>query len=196
MSLRHLYWSRVGEDGSYLDAVLLGSRYDGKATSSRGTGIDLDGDGLAASLEIGRPVRWREDSRWSLEPQAQVVYQHVSFDGQRDDFATIAFDSDNALTGRIGLRLSADFPTTQGLWQPYLKLNYWHGFGGQDEVRFDADRIVTQQRYNAVEIGGGVVAKLTSRVSFHFTADYTTDTGDGGSDRETVEGNLGVRIDW
>lgn len=191
-----LYWSRVGEQGGYLDAVLLGSRYDGRSRSSRGLGIDLEGDGLTASLEIGRPIRWRDDRRWSLEPQAQIVWQHVSFDEQQDGFANVAFDSDDAITGRIGMRFSVDFATARGLWQPYLKLNYWHGFGGQDEVRFDADRIVTEQKYNAIEFGGGVVAKFNGHTSLYLTADYTTDTGDAGLDRETVEGNLGLRIAW
>lgn len=191
-----LYWSRIGEQGGYLDAVLLGSRYDGKSTSSRGLGIDLKGDGLTVSLEIGRPVRWREGGRWALEPQAQVVWQRVSFDRQQDAFADVAFDSDNALTGRVGMRLSADYATARGSWQPYLKLNYWRGFGGQDEVRFDADRIVTQQKYNAVEFGAGLVAKFNEHASLYLAVDYTSDTGDEGLDRETVEGNLGLRVAW
>ncbi len=191
-----LYWSRIGEQGGYLDAVLLGSRYDGRSTSSRGLGIDLKGDGLTASLEIGRPVRWRDGGRWSLEPQAQIVWQRVSFDERHDAFANVAFDSDDAITGRVGVRLSADFATAHGLWQPYLKLNYWRGFGGRDEVRFGADRIVTRQEYNAIEFGGGLVAKFNAHTSLYITADYTSDTGDEGLDRETVEGSLGLRVAW
>lgn len=191
-----LYWTRIGERGGYLDAVLMASRYDGDARSTRGQGIELDGDGLTASLEIGAPVRWREGSRWSLEPQAQIIWQRTDLDDQRDRFARVAFDMDSALTGRVGLRLAADFPTAHGLWQPYLKLNYWHSFEGRDVMRMDTDAVVTRQMANAVEFGGGVVAKFSDRFSLYFTADYTSDTGDEGLDRETVEGNLGMRLSW
>ncbi|MGS1077609.1 autotransporter family protein [Pseudoxanthomonas beigongshangi] len=191
-----LYWSRIGEHGGYLDAVLMASRYDGRANSSRGLGVDLDGSGLTASFEVGRPVRWREGSRWSLEPQAQIIWQHADLDDQDDRFAHVAFDIDSTFTGRVGLRLAADFPTSAGLWQPYLKLNYWHGFGGRDVVRMDRDELVTLKGYNAVELGGGVVAKFNDRFSLYLTVDYTADTGDAGRDRETVEGNLGLRVSW
>ena len=96
----------------------------------------------------------------------------------------------------MGLRLASDFQTSDGLWQPYLKLNYWHGFGGRDVVRMDRDELVTWKGYNAIEVGGGVVAKFNQRLSLYLTADYTADTGDAGRDRETVEGNLGLRVSW
>ncbi|MGN6223861.1 autotransporter family protein [Pseudoxanthomonas sp.] len=191
-----LYWSRIDEHGGYVDAVLMASRFDGRARSSRGLGVDLDGGGLSASLEVGRPVRWREGSRWSLEPQAQLIWQRSDLDDQDDGFARIAFDIGSAFTGRVGLRLAADFPTASGLWQPYLKLDYWHGFGGRDVVRMDRDELVTLKGYNAIEFGGGVVAKFNDRLSLYLTADYTADTGDAGRDRQTVEGNLGLRVSW
>ena len=191
-----LYWSRVGAEGAYLDAVILGSRFDGKATSSRGIGIDLDGDGVTASLEVGKPLAWSSDSRWSLEPQAQVIWQRVSLDEQHDRFATVAFDSDNALTGRVGLRLSGDYQTSGGLLQPYLKLNYWHGFGGEDRMHFNEDLVRTRQEYNAFELGAGLVAQLNQHAGLYFVVDYTTDTGDKGEDRKTIEANLGARFTW
>lgn len=67
-------------------------------------------------------------------------------------------------------------------WQPHLKLNR------------DRDELVTLKGYNAVELGGGVVAKFNDRFSLHLTADYIADTGDAGRDRETVEGNPGLRV--
>ena len=191
-----LYWSRIGAGGAYLDAVLLASRYDGEANSSRGLGIDLDGDGATASLEAGYPMRWGEDSRWSLEPQVQLVWQRTSFDDQLDEFASVAFDSDNAMTGRLGLRLSADYQTSAGLLQPYLKLNYWRGFSGEDRVRFNADAISTDQAFDAVELGAGLAARFNAHTSVYVVLDYTADADDEGRDRKTVEGNVGVRITW
>lgn len=191
-----LSWSRIGASGAYLDAVIVASRYDGEATSSRGIGIDLEGDGVAASLEVGYPMRLGGDSRWSLEPQAQLVWQHVSLDRQQDDFASVDFDSDDALTGRIGLRLSADYDTSAGLLQPYLKLNYLHGFGGEDRLHFNTDIVETDQQFDAVELGAGLVAQLSAHVGAYVVLDYTVDADDEGRDRKTVEGNVGLRITW
>jgi len=191
-----LSWSRIGAGGAYLDAVIVASRYDGRANSSRGIGIDLEGEGLAASLEVGYPMRWGEDSRWALEPQAQLVWQHVALDRQQDDFASVDFDSDDALTGRIGLRLSVDYRTSAGLLQPYLKLNYLHGFSGEDRLHFNTDLVQTDQQFDAVELGAGLVAQFNANTSVYVVLDYTTDADDEGRDRKTVEGNVGLRITW
>jgi autotransporter family porin len=191
-----LYWTHVGADGGYLDAVLMGSRYDGDADSSRGIGIDLEGDGMMASLEIGSPWAWRSDGRWTLEPQLQVIWQRVDFDNQTDAFSEIAFDSDNALIGRFGLRLTSNHDTTHGWVQPYLKLNVWHGFGGEDRLRFGTDLVVTEQDFNAIEFGGGVVVRFNDRFSMFVVADYTIDAGDDGEERKTFEGNAGLRVAW
>lgn len=191
-----LSWTRVGKGGGYLDAVLMASRYDGDATSVRGIGIDLKGDGITASLEAGLPFRWRATSRWTLEPQAQVVWHYASFDDRADAFATVAFDADTAVAARVGLRLSADVEGTRARWQPYLKANLWHGFDGRDTLRLDADRVVTEQGYDALELGAGLVARFNERISVFVVVDHTRDLDDAGERRRTWEGNFGVRADW
>lgn len=195
---RHLglYWTHIAPGGAYIDAVLLGERFDGDATSRRGVGIELEGNGASASIEVGHPMAFTDTSSWRLEPQLQLIWQHVSFDDQADRFARVSFDSDDALIGRIGLRLSSDYETTRGLLQPYLKLNLWHGFSGEDRIAFDATVISTDHEFNAAEVGGGLVAKINEHVGLYLVADYTVDMGDQGEDRETIEGNLGVRVDW
>jgi outer membrane autotransporter protein len=192
-----LYWTRVGAEGAYLDAVLMGSRFDGTSRSARGIGIDTKGDGLTASLEVGKPVRWRADSHWSLEPQAQLIWQRMDFDTQQDPYARIAFDADAQWMGRIGLRLAADYDTGRGNWQPYLKLNLWQGSGGADRVRFDDDLISTRGDTGVLEFGAGVAARLSDHVGVFFVADYSRNLG-GGDDqrRRTLEGNAGLRLDW
>jgi outer membrane autotransporter protein len=41
---------------------------------------------------------------------------------------------------------------------------------------------------------GGLTAELTKAVSFHATADYTTNIG--GEKQRVVEGNIGLTITW
>lgn len=52
----------------------------------------------------------------------------------------------------------------------------------------------TKTGTTAIEVGGGVVAKLTERVSFFGTGDYLFDVA--GQDKEAVEGNLGLQLTW
>ena len=78
--------------------------------------------------------------------------------------------------------------------QPYLKANIWHDFGGTDTVRFDTTDISTEGRSTSFEFGGGVVAKVTDKVSIFATGDYTTNLG--GDKRRILEGNLGFSVKW
>lgn len=185
-----VYWTHIAPSGAYLDGVILGSRFDGDAASDRGLGVDIDGDGTMFSIEGGYPFALGTD--WSLEPQAQIVWQQLSFDDKQDRFSTVAFDADDAVTGRIGLRLLRNASSSR--WQPYLKANVWHGFSGTDRVRFGTDAIDSEQEYSAFEFGGGLVARFSDKLSFYVSGDYTIDTGD--EDRKTFEGNLGMRVTW
>ena len=72
------YWTRIGQGGWYLDGVVMATFFGGYATSSRDVGIDIDGTGVTASLEGGYPIALAQG--WTLEPQAQLVWQHLSLD--------------------------------------------------------------------------------------------------------------------
>ncbi|WP_422506692.1 autotransporter domain-containing protein [Stenotrophomonas sp. GZD-301] len=192
-----LYWTRVGREGGYLDAVLMQSRYDGDARSARGLGIDVRGEGTTASLEVGRPLLRFGQSAWWLEPQLQVIWQRNDIDDAGDLFAAVHFDSDSAWAGRVGLRLAADYDIAGNGWQPYLKVNYWQALDGQDRIDFDRNRIVNQQDYRALEVGVGVVARFNANVSAFAVVDYTRDLESSRQqEQRSIEGNLGLRFDW
>lgn len=131
---------------------------------------------------------------WTLEPQAQLIWQHLSLDDQRDAFSAVNFDSDDAVTGRLGFRLQGDIPTETATLQPYIKANIWHGFDADQHVNFGTDPIATKVGGTAVEIGGGLVAKLSESTSLFATADYTANLG--GDKKQILEGNIGLTIKW
>ena len=191
-----LSWTGVGTAGGYLDAVVMQSRYRGQAWSTRGLGIDVRGDGTSASLEAGRPLLRFGQSAWWLEPQLQVIWQRQSLDDAADPVAAIRFDADNAWTGRIGLRLAADYGLADNGWQPYFKLNYWKTLDGDNRVDFDSNRIVAGQKTSAWEVGVGVVGRFNRNVSAYAVADYTRDLEDSDRRRRSMEGNVGLRFDW
>lgn len=185
-----LYWTRTGERGRYFDAVLLGSRLDGRARSSRGLGSDVDGSQFIASLEGGWPIALGE--RLVLEPQAQLIWQHSSLDETADAFSNVSFDVGDGLGARIGARLhGAD---EDAGWRPYLKLNLWSELGSDDDTRFGDDRIRTESRADAIEFGAGLVGRLSPGVGLYFVADYTHELS--GEERRSVQGHAGLRVDW
>ncbi|MCA0028867.1 autotransporter outer membrane beta-barrel domain-containing protein [Mesorhizobium sp. B263B1A] len=186
------YWTRIGPGGWYLDGVVMATFFSGDATSTRDIGIDVKGTGVTASLEGGYPIALAQG--WTLEPQAQLIWQHLSLDDAEDRFASVSFDLDDNVTGRLGLRLQGETTLNSTALQPYLKANLWHGFGGTDHVNFDTTDILTESRSTSFEFGGGVTAKVTDKVSLFATGDYTTNLG--GDKRRILEGNLGVSIKW
>jgi outer membrane autotransporter protein len=188
-----VYWTHVAPGGGYLDAVLMHGWLDGDARSSRGVGADLSGTMITASLEGGYPIALA--ANWTLEPQAQLVWQHLSLDRTRDRFSTLDFGDGGAVTGRIGARLQGNVQIGSTQVQPYLTVNLWHDFDRTDKVAFDAANLIsTGIGGTSLEIGGGVVARLSSAVSLYATGSYRTSLA--GGDQHAVQGNLGLRVNW
>jgi outer membrane autotransporter protein len=165
---------------------------DGDPRSFRGIVISSEGTSTLMSLEGGYPIPLV--SNLVLEPQAQFFWQRVDFDTARDLFSTVAFDPDNALTGRIGVRLRGTYAVGSAVLEPYLKANVWHTFEGSDATRFASVTLPTQFESTTFEIGGGVAARVTDQVSLYAAASYETDLG--GAHRETIKGNLGLQVMW
>jgi outer membrane autotransporter protein len=187
-----LSWTHVGPQGWYVDAIVMQSWLDGDPHSTRGIGISSDGTGTLASIEAGYPLPLMPGL--VLEPQAQLVWQHVDFDTTRDRFSTVAFDPDDALTGRIGARLKGTFTIGSATVEPYLKANLWHTFEGSDATRFATVTLPTRFETTSLEIGGGLAARVADQVSLYAAASYETNLG--GAHRETIRGNLGLQVTW
>jgi autotransporter family porin len=186
------YFTHVGAGGWYVDAVVMGTWFGGDASTDRGIGIDPDGDALTLSLEAGAPIAISEG--WTLEPQAQLVWQDISFDDQDDTLSTVSFSTDDGLTGRIGARLQGTFQTASGEFKPYLKANLWHSFEADETVWFGPDPIDIESESTMLELGGGIAHKFTDKFSGFATADYSFDVD--GDRRREFEGNVGLQVQW
>ena len=187
------YWTHIGPTGWYVDTVLTGLWFDGDANSNFGTGIDVSGNSIAASIEAGYPIPLTRQI--SLEPQAQFIWQHFWLDDERDAFSTVGFNTPEGFTGRVGLRLRGSFTAETILWQPYLKVNLWQSFGGDDEVLFGgSDAISSEQRTTALEAGGGIAIKIHEAVGLYATLSWTNDLD--GNTVHSLAGNFGLRVAW
>ncbi|MDZ3992218.1 autotransporter outer membrane beta-barrel domain-containing protein [Pseudomonas sp. Teo4] len=185
------YWTLVGPQHWYVDAVLQYTDLDGRARSNRGDKLNIDGNAWTASLESGYPFTISE--HWTLEPQAQLIAQKVSLDSANDSVSHISHDAQVELTGRLGARLEGSFAGSSArLLQPYAQLNLWHGDGGRDTLTFDGvDKIKTDYRYTSAQLEAGLVAQVNAALSLHGGVQYSTNLDSRQQEASGV--NLGMR---
>lgn len=187
------YWTLTDTRGWYLDAVVMGTRLDGRSRSDRGVKLDIEGHGLTLSLEGGYPIQ--VSSHWVVEPQVQIINQHIDLDDQNDGISTVSFDSQDYTTGRLGARLKGRYLVSHMPVEPYLRANLWRTFGGKDTVTYDdVGRIKSDHKSSSADVGLGVVAKVSSSVAVYLGADYNTHLDS--HELEGVSGTLGVRMSW
>ena len=97
------YWTHYGPSGWYLDAVLQGTYYNGNA-ATQFANLPINGAGFISSLEGGYPIPLPLGPRFVLEPQAQIIWQQVSFDQANDGLGPVALGTTSGPTGRVGVR--------------------------------------------------------------------------------------------
>lgn len=143
--------------------------------------------GVAASAEFGYPFARR--GNLEVEPQAQLVWQHLDFESTRDRFSSIDFEDSNPLSARLGVSLRT--PSAQV--RPYLKIDFWQDFGGDDSVRFGSSAPVeTRRRSSTAELAGGVTVDLHSALSLYATASHAENLDSNHA--QALTGVIGMRL--
>jgi outer membrane autotransporter protein len=193
------YWTHYGPNDWYLDAVAQLTRYEG-AASTQFARLGTTGFGFVSSLETGYPVRLPMfGSGFVLEPQAQIVWQHVSFDDANDGLGAVALGTTSGTSGRIGLRGRWTIAGASGqVWQPYVRANLWRDWGAQATTVYSGvDLVPLLERATRLQLGGGVSVRMNANVSLYANADYQFAVGDtDGGKRDGVRGAAGVRYTW
>ncbi|MGA9850817.1 MAG: autotransporter outer membrane beta-barrel domain-containing protein [Roseiarcus sp.] len=124
------YATHFAPEGWYLDSVLQGTWLGDVKGYTPLTGMSVSGSTFAASLEGGYPYHFA--TSWTLEPQAQLIYQYVDIGSGDDLYGYTSFGNTDDFRGRIGAKLSyvalsgfnaAPLPVT--LWD---RVNLWHDF--------------------------------------------------------------------
>ncbi|TLP70188.1 autotransporter outer membrane beta-barrel domain-containing protein [Pseudomonas nitroreducens] len=187
------YWTLSSPAGGYLDLLAMGTRLDGRSRSDRGYKLDLDGHAWAVSAEVGQP--FPVSQRWVIEPQAQVIVQKVSLDSDNDGISHVSFDNQEYYTGRLGARLKGRYLVNGTPLEPWLRTNLWHNFGGRDAVVYDhMNAIRTDHQGSAMDIGGGIAARLSEEVALYASTTYSGNVDS--ENQESLSGAVGLRISW
>ena len=188
-----VYWSMTHEQGWHLDAVAMGSRIEVMGRSESGQRLDGNGHAMTFSLQGGYPIRL--GGGWTIEPQAQLINQRF-YPGTRAQEETLrAFDSQPSWSGRVGAKLSGRYEVRGMPVEPYVRTNVWYDFSETGDVKLDQVDKISSSRYSTtVELGLGLVARVTPSVGLFVSADYSSDVD--GNDLNGLIGSLGVRMRW
>ena len=196
------YTTYSNADKFYTDLVLQYglhgiSTYAADPAASAVTPGSSDGSSVTASIEVGQPFALGA-SDWTVEPQAQLIYQRSQFSSTRITGSQVTQDPGHAVIGRLGVRLKGDFVTSIGRLQPYGRVNLWHGFSGHDTTSFvgpaATTAISTGIGYTSVEAAAGFTLKLSPTTSVYGEIGRTFKTGRSDNKlKSSVEGSVGVK---
>lgn len=167
--------------------------------------VDIDGD-----LEVARPraSRWLAsletgwpfalgDSAWSLEPQLQVAWQEVKVDGFGDsDGLTVAGRRESAGLARGGARIfrGGQQGLAAGQWQPWVRLDYLHGFSDGGEMEISGVTFRTDRYGKAWRGALGLSGRLNERWDVY--AEGYWQGRIGGEGWKAWNAMLGARARW
>lgn len=182
----------AGQSGWYLDFVGLYSWLDASGQSFRGIEARFDGTSMAASLEGAYPIA--VFGNWTLEPQAQLVWQRVKFSPSDDDFSRIEFDAFEALAARVGMRFEGEVVHEGSVLQPFLSADVWHNFSQKDRITFNTRSLISDSQASVLELGGGLGVLVTPTLSLHFRVGWGTNLG--GEHYSSRDANVGMRFTW
>ncbi|WP_227460578.1 autotransporter outer membrane beta-barrel domain-containing protein [Cupriavidus pauculus] len=187
------YWTHVGPTGWYTDAVMQGSTLIANPRSARSVGASTHGTAVSTSIEAGVPLPL--GNGFAIEPQAQLIWQHISLNDIDDGISPVSFQTASGWLARVGVRAERQFQRNGVTWMPWLRANLLRSFGGTDQIVFaSTDAVDASLASTAAQFGAGVAARLDRSSSLYLTVAYTTNLD--GVHRNNLGGNLGLRWLW
>ncbi|MFV9259594.1 autotransporter outer membrane beta-barrel domain-containing protein [Citrobacter freundii] len=185
-------------DGMYVDNVLQYGNHKSRLTATGNNGsYTVRGNTLTASTEVGKSFRLGA-SAWSLEPQAQLIYQYSDFDNSTLDGVTptkVKMDTADSFTARLGVRLVADYDTNHGKFQPYGRVNVWQGLGSKDKTHFSnavaTTTLESSQQYSSTEVAAGLSWSIDRNLQVY--GELGTQFSNGGS-KSQIEAPVNASI--
>ena len=187
------YYSLIGAQGWHVDLSASGGRVSGFSRNGQGARQATEGSAMTFSVEGGFPIGLSEN--WVVEPQAQLINQRITLDTPYAGSGNTSSSDLTAWSGRVGARLKGSYDLNGLPVEPYVRTNLWHTVYTGNTVTLDqVDKISSSRKSSTVELGLGLVARVTPAVSLYVSADYSSDVDD--NDLNGIIGSLGVRMRW
>jgi hypothetical protein len=187
------YYSLIGAQGWHVDLSASGGRVSGFSRNGQGARQATEGSAMTFSVEGGFPIGLSDN--WVVEPQAQLINQRITLDTSYAGSGNASSSDLTAWSGRVGARLKGSYDLNGLPVEPYVRTNLWHTVYTGNTVTLDqVDKISSSRKSSTVELGLGLVARVTPAVSLYVSADYSSDVDD--NDLNGIIGSLGVRMRW
>jgi outer membrane autotransporter protein len=187
------YYSLTGAQGWHVDLSASGGRVSGFSRNGQGAKQATEGSAMTFSVEGGFPIGLSDN--WVVEPQAQLINQRITLDTPYAGSGNASSTDLTAWSGRVGARLKGSYDLNGLPVEPYVRTNLWHTVYTGSTVTLDqVDKISSSRKSSTVELGLGLVARVTPAVSLYVSADYSSDVDD--NDLNGIIGSLGVRMRW
>jgi outer membrane autotransporter protein len=187
------YWSLIGPQGWHVDLTASGGRVSGFSRNEQGERLATEGSAMTLSVEGGFPIGLTDN--WVVEPQAQLINQRITLDTPYAGSGNASSIELSSWSGRVGARLKGSYDINGLGVEPYVRTNLWHTVYTGNTVTLDqVDKISSSRNSSTVEVGLGLVARVTPAVSLYVSADYSSDVDD--NDLNGLIGSLGVRMRW
>ena len=177
------YYTRMTNQGAYVDLVTQVNRLDNQFNDAYGISSKQKGWQVGLSAEVGKPVA--QIKGWTLEPQAQLSYLHAHYGAFADQFSKISSLNADHLRARLGLRVYKErHPDSSKTAQYYAIANIHHDLISPESVELAAlnsdDRVGVSERYDRTswEVGAGVQHPLSKNTYFYGDARYEQSFGD------------------
>ncbi|MEN3930060.1 autotransporter outer membrane beta-barrel domain-containing protein [Microvirga sp. W0021] len=196
------YWTHRANTGWYTDAVVQGTWYSTDATSVYGQKLKPDGFGFIASLEGGYSFDLGDG--FIIEPQAQIIYQSLSFDKFSDAYGRFKIDDTDSFRGRIGVRIAKSWnmgteadPRLVSLWG---RANIWHEFKNSTKTTvtgmdyLNGVTVPSNLRGTWAEVGIGGSVQVSKQAFIFATTSYSHSLDN--RKREAWDARLGVNVKW
>ena len=193
------YWTHFFPSGWYFDGVAQGTWFGQVKGQTVNTGMSVDGSAVSASLESGYPIHFA--TAWTIEPQAQLIYQHLKLNSGSDLFGLTSFNGTDDARGRVGAKLSYATSTGSGPMTLWLRTNLWHDFtSNRPSATFStlsgADSVLLKGSLGGTwgEVDAGLEAKLYEKVSLFGSTFY--DRSLGAARSWSAGGRVGMKVQF
>lgn len=186
--------TKYTENGSYYDLVGQISYLQNKYKSRDDYDTKQRGYGLLFSGEAGKSFGFGKEKIWAIEPQAQLIYQHLNTKSFNDGLRKINQDNRNGLRGRTGIRLSYNGHSDEGRTNTYYVVaNVWHDFTKYENkyTNIGSDKVTEKLGTTWGEIGLGAQASLGQKSNLYIDTRYEQSFGN--SKRSGYRGTVGFK---
>ncbi|KIQ36208.1 hypothetical protein RT97_01980 [Variovorax paradoxus] len=194
-----IYSTFTADSGLYADVVVQSGRHRYTVEPMLGGGVGGKGNSLLGSIEVGQSFALG-GSGWAIEPQLQLIHQHMDLSDSAILGAVVQPDADSGWIARAGVRVKGQIDTGIGALQPYGRFNVYRTSSGADIARFvnGATRtgIEAPTGGTSTELAGGFTLALGQTTSLYGEIGKLWSSGGDARVKSSINGSLGVRVKW